>query len=124
MIAVLKRNTSGLDLNEALSAGFTKFVEHASTLDKQIMRLQAKMITDIEAKAAIFDIFASKIVPVHLFDNVEQAYFHPTDEMVDCQPRSAWGLHNAFTRSMKGMSAPRAFSSTVQLGKAFGMVTQ
>jgi len=121
MIAVLRRNTRGLDLTEALSLGFNKFVQHAGALDIQIMQLQAKAISDLEAKARVFDVFAAKVVPVHLFDDVEQFYFHPADEMTDCQPRTAWGLHNAFTRAMKKMPPSTGFNATVALGRAFGM---
>lgn len=121
MIAVLRRNTIGLDLEGALRAGFEKFVLHASTLDIQIAQLQATQITDVEAKAKVFDIFAARILPVHLFDDVEQFYFHPADEMLDCQPRTSWGLHNAFTRTLKSLPAPRAFSATIELGRAFGL---
>ena len=120
LIAVLRRNTKGLDLGEALKAGFDKFLQHATSLDLQIMRLQATAITDLEAKARVFDIFAAKVVPVHLFDDVELHYFRPED--TDCQPRTAWGLHNAFTRAMKKLVPTSAFNANVALGRAFGMV--
>lgn len=121
MIAVLRRNTTGLDLEAAIKIGFEKFQQHASSLDRQIMILQAKMISDIEAKARVFDIFANRILPVHLFDDVEKFYFHPTDDMTDCQPRSEWGLHNAFTRAIKKMRPITGFEATVGLGRAFGL---
>lgn len=124
LIAVLRRNTVNLDLESALRQGFDKFLKHATTLDIQIARLQATAITDMEAKARVFDIFAAKVVPVHLFDDVERFYFHPEDAMTDCQPRTAWGLHNAFTRAMKSLPPARSFSANVDLGRAFGMVTE
>lgn len=121
MIAVLRRNTTGLDLEAAVRAGFAKFEKHATALDRQIMFLQAKEISDLEAKARVFDIFAQRIVPVHLFDDVERFYFHPADDMTDCQPRSEWGLHNAFTRAIKKMKPVTGFAATVDLGRAFGL---
>ena len=121
LIAVLRRNTKGLDIGDALKAGFDRFLTHASTLDLQIAQLQAKMITDLEAKAKVFDVFAQKVVPIHLFDDVNANYFKPADDMTDCHPRSAWGLHNAFTRAMKNITPTRSFGATVALGKVFGM---
>lgn len=121
MIAVLRRNTSGLDLESAVKSGFEKFQQHASSLDIKIMQLQAKLISDLEAKARVFDIFAQRVVPVHLFDDVEKFYFHPTDDQLDCQPRSEWGLHNAFTRAIKKMKPITGFEATVELGRAFGL---
>lgn len=121
LIAVLRRNTIGLDLEAALRAGFEKFLEHAGTLDRQIARLQAKEILDLEAKARIFDIFAQRVVPVHLFDEVGRYYFSPADDATDCHPRTVWGLHNAFTRALKVLPPATAFSTTVALGRAFGL---
>jgi hypothetical protein len=119
MIAVLRRNTKGLDLEEALRAGFNKFLQHASTMDLQIARMQARVILDMEAKAKIFDIFAQKVVPVHQFSEVNEHYFNPTEEMVDCHPRTMWGVHNAFTRALKGLVPTSAFNRNVALGRAF-----
>lgn len=121
MIAVQRRNTRGLDVEQAIKEGFDKFLAHASTLDRQIARMQATAITDMVAKAKVFDAFAQRVVPVHLFDDVEAAYFKPTEAMKDCQPRTEWGLHNAFTRALKKLGPSRAFASNVALGRLFGM---
>ena len=123
MIAMQRRNTTGLDMETELREAFQKFVQHASALDVKIATMQMTMITDIVAKTQIFDIFNSKVMPVHLFDDVSEFYFKPTDEMTDCTPRTQWGLHNAFTRAMKKLPPARAFSANVALGRAFGMTT-
>jgi hypothetical protein len=44
--------------------------------------------------------------------------------MTDCQPRTAWGLHNAFTRAMKDLVPTSAFNRSVALGRAFGMTEE
>lgn len=121
LIALQRRNTKGLDLEVALAEGFNKFLQHSSALDRQIMRLQAASITDMAAKAKVFDLFSQQVVPVHLFDDVDANYFRPADDMLDCQPRTEWGLHNAFTRAMKKLAPTRAFAANVALGRAFGM---
>jgi len=123
MIAVLRRNTIGLDLEMEIHEGFGKFIQHSFSLDAKINAMQSVSIADMVAKAQIFDIFDAKILPVHLFDDVSDFYFKPTDEMTDCQPRTPWGLHNAFTRAMKKLPAARAFSANVELGRAFGMTS-
>lgn len=121
MIALQRRNTRGLDVEAAIKEGFDKFLMHAGSMDRQIARMQAAVITDMAAKARVFDAFAQRVVPVHLFDDVEAAYFRPADDMTDCQPRTEWGLHNAFTRALKKLGPSRAFASNVALGKLFGM---
>lgn len=122
-IALLRRNTRGLDLEVALKAGFDKFLQHASALDLHIMRMQATAITDMAAKARIFDVFSQRVLPVHLFDDVDRNYFTPQDNMTDCTPRTEWGLHNAFTRALKALGPSRGFQANVALGRAFGMTS-
>lgn len=121
MIAIMRKNTVGLDLGAAMEAGFAKFLQHASTLDRHIARLQAKAITDMEAKEIVFDVFAQQVLPIRLFDYVSQFYFYPAGDMIDCLPRTAYGLFNAFTRSVKALNPLRAWSATVALGQSFGL---
>lgn len=121
LIALQRRNTRGLDLEAALKEGFDKFLKHASALDRHVARLQAAAITDMAAKARVFDLFAQRVMPVHLFDDVNANYFRPTEKMTDCQPRTEWGLHNAFTRALKKLAPTRAFAANVALGQMFGM---
>lgn len=45
----------------------------------------------------IFDVFDAAILPVRFFRSTCDAYFRPPDGRSDVQPRSLWGLHNAFT---------------------------
>ncbi len=39
----------------------------------------------------------------------------------DCQPRTAWGLHNAFTWAIREMALAPAFAATTKLGRFFGL---
>lgn len=121
LFAIKRKNTTGLDLLKAMVDAFEKFLTHSSTLDQEIMRLQATVIADAVAKEVIFDAFNQGVVPVKLFDDVSKLYFRATDETPDCQARSLWGLHNAFTRAMKELSPVRSFGATVALGKLFGL---
>jgi len=121
MIAIMKKNTIGLDLAVALTAGFDKFLKHATTLDRAIMRLQSKAIADAEAKAMIYDAFNAGVVPVRLFGYVGSHYFHPREEMTDCAPRTVYGLYNAFTRAVKELNPVSAWRATIALGRQFGL---
>lgn len=121
MFALQRKNTTGLDLGDALAGGFDKFLEHAQVLDISIARLQARILGDGDAKAIIFDIFSARVLPSRLFDDVDRFYFKATDETPDCQPRSLWGLHNACTRAMKDLSPVRGFHANVALGNLLGV---
>ena len=65
--------------------------------------------------------FNAHIVPIRLFDDVSRSYFHPSHDQPDCQPRTEWGLHNAFTRAMRDLTPLRQFGATQGLGRAFGL---
>ena len=122
MVAVLRKNTMDLSLEDALREGFDRIMEHAGSLERSIMRLQAAAISDMAAKARIFDVFAAGILPIHLFDDVDANYFRRAEDLPDCSPRTEWGLHNAFTRAMKPLGLGRtAMASNVALGRAFGL---
>lgn len=121
LFAIQRKNTTGLDILKAMADAFEKFLKHSATLDIEVMRLQATVVADSLAKEVIFDAFNQGVVPVRLFDDVSRFYFKATDETPDCQPRSLWGLHNAFTRAMKELTPVRSFGATVALGKLFGL---
>ena len=121
MIALQRRNTTGLDLAAELTDGFDRFLTHADALNVRITQLQGKPVTDLQAKARIFDLFAERVLPMRLFTDVGRCYFHPTEATPDCQPRTEWGLHNAFTRALKKLAPARAFTANVALGQAFGL---
>jgi len=119
--AFKRKNTTGLDLGDAIATGFDRFLQHARILEHQIERLAGTTLLDGRAKQIIFDMFHAHIVPVRLFDAVSRFYFHPSDDQPECQPRTAWGLHNAFTRSMRDLTPLRQFGATQHLGRAFGL---
>lgn len=121
MFAIQRKNTTGLDLGDAIARGFDRFLQHAEILDLQIARLEGEVLSDDNAKKMIYEVFAARIVPVRLFDDVDSFYFRPAEAMTDCQPRTFWGLHNAFTRAMKDLSPVRGFGANVALGNYFGI---
>lgn len=121
VFALSRKNTTGLDLPFALAKGFDKFLQQSAQLNVEISRLQLAEVSDADAKITIYDIFASGIVPYRLFDDVRRFYFEPSDDMTDCQPRTKWGVHNAFTRALKDLTPTRLLSASVALGrKMFG----
>lgn len=121
MFALKRKNTTGLDLGAAVAGGFDKFLLHSQALEVEIGRMTVTEVSDSQAKQLIFDVFSAKVIPVRLFDDVDSYYFRPNQTMPDCEPRTMWGLHNAFTRAMRDLTPVRRFGATVGLGKMFGM---
>lgn len=121
LIAISRKNTTRLDLGDAIALGFDKFIAHSAALELQVMRLEATPVDDPTAKRIVYDLFVARVMPVRLFDDVHRFYFEPSAERPDCAPRSLWGLHNACTRAMRDLSPTRAFNASTALGRAFEM---
>jgi hypothetical protein len=119
MIAFSRKNTTRLDLGDALALGIDKFTAHSAALEIQVARLEATQVTDGEAKRIVYDLFAARILPVRLFDDVNRFYFQPTPDMTDTAPRTLAGLHNACTRAVRDLSLSRGFTASAALGQAF-----
>ena len=124
LIALQRRNTSRLELESELHDAFERFLTHAALLDGQIGALETTAITDLQAKAKIFDLFVARVLPVRFVYEVSECYFHPASWMTDCEPRTLWGLHNSCTRVLKRLPPARAFAANVALGQAFGLSGQ
>lgn len=124
MFAWEKRHTLGLDLVEMIRVGFDRFVGQIAALDKSIAQAEQTELADDEAKVHIYDVFAQRVLPGRLFDDVNRYYFNATDETPDTQPRSLMGLHNACTRAVKQLRPTVAFAATVGLGRALGLRTK
>ena len=121
LIALKRRNTTGLDLEAALTEGFERYLLHARELDRQVTEMQHTPLSAEEAKARLVDLFTTKVLPLRLFLPVARYYFNPDESMPDCQPSTRWGLLNACTRAIKRLSPARAFEANIALGHAFGL---
>ena len=122
VIALRRKHTARFNLNADISIAIDRYQEHLTSLRGQIGGLQEQPLEDREAKLRIFEAFAQEILPLRFFPWVTAAYFKPHPElMADCQPRTAWGLHNAFTRAIREMAPAPAFAATTKLGRFFGL---
>jgi len=120
--AINRKNTTGLDLGAALVVGFDRFVVQGETLDVEINRLSATVVDDQTAKTIVYDALRAEVIPSRLFDDVDRFYFDPVKyQAPECEPRTLWGLHNAFTRAMRDLTPVRRFGAAVSLGRLFGM---
>lgn len=123
MFAMRRKHTSGFEVAEEIAEGLDRYLVHCGRLSQEIARLRSNLLHDDDAKRIIFDAFHHRVLPVTHFPRVSAAYFAPTDEMTDCLPRNRWGLHNAFTRSIRTMRPETGFTATTRLGQFFGIGT-
>jgi hypothetical protein len=124
LIALRRKHTAKVDLNADLSRAVDRYQAHLVALQRTIATAREDAISDEEAKCLIFEAFQDEILPIRYFKQVGGTYFHPSDEMTDVQPRTMWGLHNAFTRTVRQMAPAPAFQATTELGKFFGLRAQ
>lgn len=124
LVAMVEKHTVGLNLIDEVAMGFDKFLAQADQLTGQIATLNSMHVSDIEAKGLIYDAFAKQLISVRLFKQVNEFYFNPQPEWTDVQPRTRWGVHNAFTRAMRAMPEIARFQATVAIGRHFGMTGQ
>ncbi len=121
LIALRRKHTTKFDLNADISRAVDRYQAHLLVLQRSIAAIQETPVSDGEAKTLIFDAFRQDILPIRYFKPVSETYFDPAAEMTDVQPRTLWGLHNAFTRSVREMAPAPAFQATTELGKFFGL---
>lgn len=124
LIALRRKHTAKFDLNADLSRAVDRYQAHLLALQRTIARAREDTISEEEAKCLIFEAFEDEILPIRYFKQVAQTFFKPAAEMTDVQPRTMWGLHNAFTRVVRQMAPAPAFQATTELGKFFGLRAQ
>jgi hypothetical protein len=119
LIALNRKHTAGLHLRTELNHAVLRFQDHFGKLTGEILDLQARNLSDTDAKAVIHDVFVQGIMPIRLLPEVSNLYFEPfVDEF---RPRNAWSLHNAFTAAAKEMPITTRMPAIQELGRYFGM---
>lgn len=122
VLALHRKHTSGLKLGTAIAEAFGRFLEHSARLTMGLERLRQTPIADGRAREVIYEALVKKLIPLKLFPQVHTNYFDVAPaERPECQDRSLWGLHNAFTRAMKALPVASAWRATVGLGRLFGL---
>lgn len=120
LIALHRKHTAKFSLSGDVSMAVDRYREHLVTFNGQVEELKAFPLTDLGAKLMIYEAFANEILPLRFFPTVARTYFAGSC-FPDVAPRTKWGLHNAFTRTIRVMAPAPAFSTTTKLGRLFGL---
>ncbi len=126
MFIVAKKFTTNLRIKDAIGDGLEKFGIQHKQLEGRIERMVTSKITTPEAKGIIFDSVTKNKLPLGIARSVAGWYFGeeyggPEELTEDCAPRTEFGLHNSFTRSLHGYAAQPRFEHTKTVGQLFGM---
>jgi hypothetical protein len=85
---------------------------------------QAAGLTDDQAKVLIYDSIDKGIIPSRIRPEIHAAYFNAAAlGFEDCEPRTAFGLHNAYTRGIKALSPAVSYESNLGLTSLFNRFT-
>lgn len=120
MFALHHKATTGFNVVDAMRDSIDRFVAQQRALGDAIAEAQSTTLTDGDAKALFYTLFATKRLPLRLLPGVHHTYFEPEPTWTDCQPRSRWGAFNAITRVLQTVPALRRFPLTVAVGKIVG----
>ena len=119
MFLMRRKSTTRLDLSEMIAEGLDRFLVQSEALTEGIDRLKNTTITDLQARARIFDLFNASVLPSRLLQPLARFYFHPTEDQSDCHPRTLWGLNNASTRTLAALKPAAQFSAAQNIGRHF-----
>ena len=117
MITLKRKHTSGLNLRYEIELGVNRYIEKAGQLRHEILLMQETAIDDQGAKSFLLDSVVKGSMPHALLVNAYRNYFDGK-ELVDCAPRTVWGLNNAITRSIRdaNLVPSSKFEITLKLG--------
>jgi hypothetical protein len=117
-----KKHTSGLHIESVIPGGVDRAIRRLGTFETGVSRLKEAVISDIEAKATIYDSVMKGVLPKTMLPAVGKAYFEPPHQ--DFEPRTKWSLHNAYTevyRTEYATSPAKLLESSQSLGAMFGI---
>jgi len=125
-ILLHRMHTKNVHLRDEVGRGVTKLLDRYSNFEANMSRLENTDLTDKDAKALMVDAFmAVKVLAPKYLKAVYEWYFenalqHP--EFTDVAPRTAWGLLNSFTRTLKDIQSENVkYIGTARVGRFFGL---
>lgn len=114
-LAMKKKHTTGLQLDVELREAVRRYQEQQVDVIQTTDRARDLILTDDQARLAIFNAFEREILSPRLFPEVVANYFKPEASWTDCTPRSRWGLVGAFTRAIRPMPPETKLRTTTSL---------
>ena len=123
-VTILKQKHNwSYNLRDLIQRGMDRWQNKRVEMATSIERMQNTPINDTTAQALLGKALYDGITTFQTFKLAYDLYFtravnHP-ELYPDVAPRSAWGLHNAYTRALKETLPNVAFNSNIALGKLF-----
>lgn len=121
MIALKRKHTLKLNLQEEVQEGINRYLTHAAHLATRVAELKEMEIDTQCGDSKILSAFVGEdpILPLKTLPAVVREWRAPS--FTEFRPRTLWSLHNAFTENLRELSVERQLAVTTRLGKLFGL---
>lgn len=116
-IVVMRKHTSGFDLQKEIAKMTGKVIEFCKAGDLLIERQERIALPEEKAFEIVGKALVQDFMPASAVRQAGQIY--AKGEFPDLQQRSLWGLHNAFTRQVGTLAPASQLPATVEVGKFF-----
>ena len=118
-----RMHTKNFALRDEVGRGINRMLDKYDTFESNLSRLENTELTDERAKALLVDAFMKiRVLAPKYLPSVYNWYFKPESDAPDCAARSAWGLHNAFTRTLKEVESLNVRNrASMAVGRYFGL---
>lgn len=129
-IVMRERHLRSLNLQQTLASAIGIFLDRQGTIDETILRMKQRFLTDNRAKVFLYDLFCKSTLPRRLMGPVHDCYFTTAIHQPDVVPEvaqyhgTAWGLHNAVTRQLKGLPQHRLMRHTQAIDVPFRRLSE
>jgi hypothetical protein len=120
-IVVMRKHTSGFDLQKEIGLMTGKVIEYCKAGDVLIQRQEKIALPEHTAFQIVGDALIQGFMPAGAVREAGQIYAKA--EYEDLKSRTLWGLHNAFTRQTQRLAAASQLPATIAIGKFFTKLT-
>jgi len=121
MTTLKHKHTPRWTLRDSIHVALDSFESKRTDFGNRIAALQGRELSDDQAKGLLVDAVIKGACPERIFKDVYANYFTPDQDRPDCLARTAWALHNSFTRALHRVRESSQFESSVKLGSMFGL---
>ena len=121
---VKHKHTWGLNIGFSIHKGLVTTDEQSKHFARGIERASGSSLTPEGAGSLLASMLYRGVITHQVFQQAYELYFQralDSDEFPDCQPRTVWALHNAFTRVLKEASMGKRFRTTIDISKELGI---
>ena len=123
IVSLKRKHTTGVDLPMEIHRLMSQAAQQIGMMDRYIETENAVDINDKIAWRIVGEMLMTNVLrsASHIRDGAK-LWFEPETE--DVQPRTLWGLHQAYTREVQKMKAAPVLLASVAVGKYFSILAE